>query len=215
MSIQAITWALKTDLPTGRKFVLVALANYVDQDNRCWPSQSRLAADTGMDERTVRRHLKTLEEAGILQREHRSKSDGTRNSDIITINLASCPLVDEPTGQFVQNQPDTVSGKPSLEPSDTNTPDGVLGADAPSRDQIWMMVSQLVVQTGEREPHVRSRIGRMLKGHGPPEVLGALRAALDENAAHPLDYAQRILSDQTAAADRTNPDYWEKQLASV
>lgn len=88
MSIQALTAAMKVDLPTTRKFVLLALANYVDQDWRCWPSQRTLAKDTGLGERSVREHLRVLEADGYITRDHRQRETGFRNSDLITIVAA-------------------------------------------------------------------------------------------------------------------------------
>ncbi len=88
MSIQALSAAMKVDLPTTRKFVLLALANYVDQDWRCWPSQRTLAKDTGLGERSVREHLRVLEADGYITRDHRQRETGFRNSDLITIVVA-------------------------------------------------------------------------------------------------------------------------------
>jgi len=84
MSIHAIGWALDQDVePTGRKFVLVALANFADTEGRCYPSQRTLAKITSQNERTVRRHLYDLEHINELIKrvEVRRKSDGGRTTD--------------------------------------------------------------------------------------------------------------------------------------
>lgn len=49
MSVQAMTaaFALKVENPTA-KLVLLALANYADQDGRCWPSQKKLCEVTSL-----------------------------------------------------------------------------------------------------------------------------------------------------------------------
>ena len=71
MSIHAIQWALEeVELPglSSLKFVLVALANYADADGRnCYPSQSRLARNTGLDERTIIRAIADLEQRKLLR----------------------------------------------------------------------------------------------------------------------------------------------------
>ena len=60
MSFQAMAEVVKLRLPTNEKFVLLMLANYADQDGRCWPSIARLAADTGLCESSVKNALRSL-----------------------------------------------------------------------------------------------------------------------------------------------------------
>lgn len=67
MSYQALSWAFKQDIsPSTAKFVLVALANYADDDGYCFPGQKRLAEDTCQSERSVRSHLASLERRGLI-----------------------------------------------------------------------------------------------------------------------------------------------------
>lgn len=107
MSFEATAWAYRQDLPVGRKFLLVALANYADEDHTCYPGQAKLAAMTGQGERTVRRLLALLEADGYIVREHRQYADGHRNSDRYTLavgrDITPRQGVDdgagEPTGQ--------------------------------------------------------------------------------------------------------------------
>jgi hypothetical protein len=49
-----------------QKFVLLALADRADEQNRCWPSIARLEADTCFDRKAILRALKSLEEKGLL-----------------------------------------------------------------------------------------------------------------------------------------------------
>lgn len=86
MSNEALTWAFEQTIkPSGRHFVLVALANYADSQGWCYPSQETLAKRTSQDERTVRDHLKALEEEGLIAREPRRRKDGKRTSDGFTL----------------------------------------------------------------------------------------------------------------------------------
>lgn len=48
------------------KALLMAMANYADEECRCWPSQERLAEDTGMSRRSVIRKVEWLSKAGYL-----------------------------------------------------------------------------------------------------------------------------------------------------
>lgn len=84
MSVWATTWAYEqTVKPVGRKFVLVCLANYADENGYCFPSQQTLATMTDQGVSTVREHLKSLEIEGFIDREHRylKKDRGGRTSD--------------------------------------------------------------------------------------------------------------------------------------
>ena len=42
MSFQAMAAAIPLRLPTNDKFVLLMLANYADENGKCWPSIDRL-----------------------------------------------------------------------------------------------------------------------------------------------------------------------------
>ncbi|MDR2055429.1 MAG: helix-turn-helix domain-containing protein [Desulfovibrio sp.] len=67
MSVDATRWAWtqKNVTPT-QKFVLLALADRADEQNRCWPSISRIESDTGFDRKAIHRALKSLEESGLI-----------------------------------------------------------------------------------------------------------------------------------------------------
>lgn len=83
MSNQAITWAYAqiTGHGPGCKAVLVALADMADESNSCFPGQGLLAQRTEQNERTVRTHLKHLEEDGFILRAARFDEKGHRTSD--------------------------------------------------------------------------------------------------------------------------------------
>jgi hypothetical protein len=67
MSIEAVAWALKTSInKSTKKFVLVCLANYADENGRCWPSLPTLARDTAQDIKTVRSNVHELCAEGFL-----------------------------------------------------------------------------------------------------------------------------------------------------
>ena len=65
MSIALMTLARKTALPTNAKFVLMALADWADDNGiNCYPSVYELAEYMTCSERTVQRLLRELEEGG-------------------------------------------------------------------------------------------------------------------------------------------------------
>lgn len=89
MSVQAITCALAIrGITASEKLVLLALANYADENMQCFPSQKRLADDTCLTERTMRTVIASLTERGMLSKVERRRPDGTRASDLFTLHFA-------------------------------------------------------------------------------------------------------------------------------
>ena len=88
MSFEAM--ALAGKIKTGSiatKAVLMAIANYADEHGVSWPSQVALADYIEGSEDTVRRALEKLEGIGLITRSRRTRKDGSRTSDLITLNL--------------------------------------------------------------------------------------------------------------------------------
>ena len=54
-------------LSAGDKLALAMILSYMWHNDYCFPGQATLADDMGIDERSVRRHLKALQEAGLLK----------------------------------------------------------------------------------------------------------------------------------------------------
>ena len=88
MSVAAMKWAKRQRIRTTCRVVLNSLADRADKDNKCWPSQATLAADTGLAVRTVRLVLAELEAGGVIVRQHRGNGYGGRASDLITLITA-------------------------------------------------------------------------------------------------------------------------------
>jgi DNA-binding transcriptional regulator YhcF (GntR family) len=100
------------------KAVLLAVANYADEEGVCWPSQEQLGEDTELSRHTIMRALDQLEEMGLLERERRHRGDGSRTSDLIVLDLSSTQQ--RSTQQrSTQQQPKSHSAtaEPIIEPS--------------------------------------------------------------------------------------------------
>ena len=68
MSIEAISMVLKSTIPgSANKFVLVALANYCDENFTSFPSCERICCDTSLDRKTVLRALSWLREKSVIE----------------------------------------------------------------------------------------------------------------------------------------------------
>src|SRR5579863_5074852 len=70
-------------LSSGDKMTFAMLLSYAWQNDFCFPGQARLAEDMGLDERTVRRHLKALEAHDLLTISRR----GLGKTNIYKLNL--------------------------------------------------------------------------------------------------------------------------------
>lgn len=90
---QDLVWGFMT-LSANEKFVLLTLAYRSDESGSCWPSAVDIANLTGLNVKTVRKCLRTLESKGFLLRENRSGK-----SSVFQIQS-----VDEPT----QNRTDAL-----------------------------------------------------------------------------------------------------------
>lgn len=186
MSWQATAWAAATRTGSpALKVVLLVLANYADDCGRCWPSQVRIAYESEVSERSVRRALKKLESLGLLSRLPRrnpagevvttayqlampaaslaggvpaAKLAGGRNADQRPLRAAS-------TGQ-------ALAGKPPVNRQRTTT----------SSERVWDAAADLEVELAGTTGVVRNRaalrraiLARYRQEGGPgPEVVAML-----------------------------------------
>ncbi len=72
-------------LAPGVRAVLRELGDTANADGTSWAKQETIAAELGVSERTVRRHLKTLEAMGWIERTRRHRKDGSRTSDFVQL----------------------------------------------------------------------------------------------------------------------------------
>jgi hypothetical protein len=70
---------------------LICLANYADEHGICWPSQSTIAKETELSERSATIWLQKLEKQGFITRKRRHRRDGSRTTDYITLQLGKRP----------------------------------------------------------------------------------------------------------------------------
>jgi hypothetical protein len=69
MSISLMAEAWKLDLEPACKLVLLALADWANDDGLCWPSVNQLRTKCGVSERTVQAAIRKLCGAGFLSRD--------------------------------------------------------------------------------------------------------------------------------------------------
>lgn len=66
MSVRIMSAVWDLDLPQGEKIVLLALADHADDDGVCYPSIDRIGWKCGYSRSSVKRRLRNLQEAGVL-----------------------------------------------------------------------------------------------------------------------------------------------------
>ena len=101
MSFRIMAKVFDTDLPATEKFVLLAIANFVnDERGYAWPSQETLASKTSFSRQTVSKAIKKLQQKGILISQRRSEK-GKSTSNLYRINHVA--LADTQTNNVAQN----------------------------------------------------------------------------------------------------------------
>jgi hypothetical protein len=166
---------------SAKKFVLVMLAVRAGDNGgewSCFPSQATLAKDCQMGERSIRRHLASLEEDdGLIRREMRHRDDGTRSSDRIILlvgqpaNLAASDGDNRPT---TTGQPAT-GGRAEV-PGEVPDKEKRVSADADAPSDDVVNLCALLAELVETDVGLRPKITntwrknmRLLLERGPVE----------------------------------------------
>ena len=77
MSFRAVLWAFEQDLPPIRKLILIVIASHADKDNHsCFPRVRKIANEASLSPRSVHRHLRELERAGLVRIEKKYRGKG-------------------------------------------------------------------------------------------------------------------------------------------
>lgn len=194
MSIAATSWAWRQHLSeTGAKLTLVALADFADERGSCYPSQATLASMTSQGVRTVRRHLKELEERGYLVRESRY-GHGHRTTDRYVLAL------DGPTGQTGRNAATGQTGRNS--PTSDDAPSGQTGRQ--------VIAANFDTQSGQSVQVIPAKLAREPSVEPPGEPSGKNLSSIDADfdrfwTAYPRRQARRK-AEQAYAAARKRAD---------
>lgn len=69
------------ELPQRAKLVYLYLYDRRDSERKAWPSVKRMATDLSISEKTVRRAVQDLEQAGLLQKEFAYRENGSHTSN--------------------------------------------------------------------------------------------------------------------------------------
>jgi DNA-binding transcriptional ArsR family regulator len=177
MSVTWMAWVWQQQCPNaGIKLTLLALADHAGEDGTAFPGCARLGEKTGQDERTIRRHLDTLEEMGLLTRERRRRQDGTLGTYTYTLQNTTGQL--RPLVVDARHQRTPMSGSPAdtdvrAEPSvsKTSVEPSVLCIDA--FETFWVAYGKVGPKKKARECWLKA----LAKTGGDPEpILQGVRA---------------------------------------
>ena len=87
MSVRAMQIVWQWPFGGNRKVVALALADEANDNGISYPSQQLLARKCRLSPRRLRDHLQALEDEGYLERERRSRPNGSRTSDVYRLIL--------------------------------------------------------------------------------------------------------------------------------
>lgn len=71
----------KDELPQRAKLVYIYLSDRSDKEGKSWPSVKRIARDLSISEKTVRRAVSDLVQAGLLRKEYAYRENGSFTSN--------------------------------------------------------------------------------------------------------------------------------------
>lgn len=202
MSVQAISAVLAMrGVGPAKKMVLMALANYADENGRCWPSNARIADECGVSRRQVIRVLKELETEGFIARTPDERRDGSQSASITDLLLLRGDNL-SPTGDISVTPPVTpvsplTTFEPSLEPStdlsEPTVPHPALAEPAPLDSPLSKPKTSEPVRHADID-RIWAATPRMARERSSKADLGrALRAAVNRGG---------VLADIEAALTR-------------
>lgn len=210
MSVHAISAALRCATPSPTcKLVLIALANYADEENRCFPSVKKLVAETQLSDRAIRNAIRQLIEAGLVEKTERRRANGTQTSDEFRLCFQTARgAVSQPAPDAVC-EPDRLhvvpvqtarragptTFEPSLEPS--SAPDGAEAVASLDLDaEAWTRAVRVLAKGRLAEAGARKFFGKLLKDHRlmARDLLSSLTSAEVAGTQDPQGYLVRAAS---------------------
>lgn len=87
------------EIPIGAKGMYCYLSSYSDGKDECFPSYETMAKEMNISEKTVKKHIQTLVEFGILTKRQR-RSKGTFSSNMYRIDHNACADMLEGTNEL-------------------------------------------------------------------------------------------------------------------
>ena len=77
----------RTELPHRVVAVYIYLADRTNENNECWPAISTIAANLKYSPSTVRRGIRDLKKAGLIETEQRYRKKGGKSSLLFRLKV--------------------------------------------------------------------------------------------------------------------------------
>lgn len=219
MSALLMGRAFYTSLPSHLRFLLVALCDHAnDEGEDVFVGQARLAAKVGAGERTVRRNLGELRDAGYIERVGRMGSRGQDRHIICIDRLPSledirdvgksrpAKVADRPPASAVDRPP--VAAEPSVQPSEEKNLRSSLSRKSYA-DLVWDAVDTAYGKVAnDAERGRRGKVVKLLRQTGaePEQIIAVVTAARRD----PDSYVQHMAATDTALANN-----WSRILTAM
>jgi hypothetical protein len=192
MSWQATAWAQRQSTgSSGRKALLLILANYADDQGICWPSQETLAKDTEQSVDTVQRQLRKLAELGLIETMKRPQGRGRWPSRTYQLNMLK------------STEPQNAARPAEEAPRELN---GCESKPQPARDQAatnTVTGPQALRHEPSIEPSFKPSLNPSAATNSKPRLSAAERQQAFQRKRQPIEVIQNRI------AARLGDDGWE------
>lgn len=198
MSVKQMAKVWSLDLPHNQLWVLMALADYADDDGYCWPSAPKLAHKTGYSERQIRRLMEGLRDRGIITQKQR---DGRSSETWLHLNKAPAKKAFTPDKMTGGKQDQTPDIAMSPHPGQNVTPTPDILSETPD-----IAMSPITISNQSIEPVKETSIAKAEKKPRPRNVIWDAVAAVCGDPAmedEESDFGRTV--SQLKKAD-SNPD---------
>jgi len=92
MGVKALSWAWEAHVGSHtRKLILIALADWADDNGYCWPSYDTIARKCEISRRAVVMGIKRLQDDNLILLEKRHDSSGFQSSNRYKLSLSASP----------------------------------------------------------------------------------------------------------------------------
>ena len=86
--MRRLDFLYRTELPHRAVAVYIYLADRTNENNECWPAIPTIASDLKLSPSTVRRRIRDLKKAGLLETEQRYRKKGGKSSLLFRLKAA-------------------------------------------------------------------------------------------------------------------------------
>lgn len=82
-----LNFLYQMDLPHRAVVVFIYLFDRANTKGECWPAESTIARELKMSKTTVRRAIRDLRQAGLLETEQRFRDNGGKSSLLFKLRM--------------------------------------------------------------------------------------------------------------------------------